>query len=114
LNLLRNTQKPEEGFWLPFTAMRALHDAPVLFERAEGMHYITPEGRRVLDMMAGLWCVNAGHAYACVTEAIREAAGVLDFVSPFRMSHPAAFTCARRLLITPPFAPPASRQGCSG
>ena len=73
MNLLRNTPEPEEGFWLPFTAMRAFHDAPVLFERAEGMHYITPEGRRVLDMMAGLWCVNAGHAHPRVTEALREA-----------------------------------------
>lgn len=102
MNLIRNTPEPEEGFWLPFTAMRAFHDAPVLFERAEGMHYITPEGRRVLDMMAGLWCVNAGHAHPRVTEAIREAAGKLDFVSSFRMSHPAAFTFARRLLDAVP------------
>lgn len=102
MNLIRNTPSPEEGFWLPFTAMRAFHEAPVLFERAEGMHYITPDGRRVLDMMAGLWCVNAGHAHPRVTEAIREAAGKLDFVSSFRMSHPAAFTFARRLLDAAP------------
>jgi beta-alanine--pyruvate transaminase len=100
--MLRNTSLPEEGFWLPFTAMRAFHDAPILFERAEGMHYITPDGRRVLDMMAGLWCVNAGHAHPRVTEAIREAAGKLDFVSSFRMSHPAAFIFARRLLDAVP------------
>lgn len=102
MNMLRNTPSPEEGFWLPFTAMRAFHEAPILFERAEGMHYITPDGRRVLDMMAGLWCVNAGHAHPRVTEAIREAAGKLDFVSSFRMSHPAAFTFARRLLDAVP------------
>ena len=72
--------------------MRAFQDAPVLFERAEGMHHITPEGRRVLDMLAALRCVNAGHAHTRVTEAIREAAGVLDFVSSFRISHSAAFS----------------------
>jgi beta-alanine--pyruvate transaminase len=102
MNLIRNAQEPEEGFWLPFTAMRAFHDAPVLFERAEGMHYVTPEGQRVLDMMAGLWCVNAGHGHPRVTAAIREAAGRLDFVSSFRMSHPAAFAFARRLLDAVP------------
>ena len=77
MNLLRNAPDPEDGFWLPFTAMRAFQDAPTLFERAEGMHYITPNGTRVLDMMAGLWCVNAGHGHPRVTEAIRAAAGTL-------------------------------------
>ncbi|RYE28246.1 MAG: aminotransferase class III-fold pyridoxal phosphate-dependent enzyme, partial [Hyphomicrobiales bacterium] len=67
------------------------------FERAEGMHYITPGGRRVLDGMAGLWCVNAGHGQVRITEAIREAAGRLDFVSSFRMSHPDARAYAARL-----------------
>lgn len=97
---LRN--EPEDGFWLPFTAMRAFAEAPVIFDRAEGMHYVTPDGRRVLDMMAGLWCVNAGHAHPRVVAAIREAAGRLDFVSSFRMSHPGAFAFARRLLDAVP------------
>jgi beta-alanine--pyruvate transaminase len=100
MNVLRNA--PEDGFWLPFTAMRAFAEAPVIFERAEGMHYVTPDGRRVLDMMAGLWCVNAGHAHPRVVAAIREAAGRLDFVSSFRMSHPGAFAFARRLLDAVP------------
>ena len=99
---LRNAPEAEEGFWLPFTAMRGFHDAPVIFDRAEGMHYLTPNGRRVLDMMAGLWCVNAGHAHPRVVAAIREAAGRLDFVSSFRMSHPGAFAFARRLLDAVP------------
>jgi beta-alanine--pyruvate transaminase len=102
MSLLRNTPEPEEGVWLPFTAMRAFQDAPVIFDRAEGMHYLTPEGRRVLDMMAGLWCVNAGHAHPRIVAAIRDAAGKLDFVSSFRMSHPGAFAFARRLLDAVP------------
>jgi beta-alanine--pyruvate transaminase len=100
MTAIRNA--PEEGFWLPFTAMRGFADAPVLFEAAEGMHYITPDGRRVLDMMAGLWCVNAGHAHPRIVAAIREAAGKLDYVSSFRMSHPGAFAFARRLLDAVP------------
>jgi beta-alanine--pyruvate transaminase len=97
-----NGPPPEEGFWLPFTAMRSFQEAPTLFVRAEGMHYFTPEGRPVLDMMAGLWCVNAGHAHPRIVAAIREAAGTLDFVSSFRMSHPGAFAFARRLLDAVP------------
>lgn len=86
-----------DAFWMPFTPMRAFRQAPLLFERAEGMHYVTPNGRRVLDGMAGLWCVNAGHGQAKITEAIRAAAGRLDFVSSFKMSHPDAQAYAARL-----------------
>ena len=46
--------------------------------------------------MAGLWCVNAGHGQPRITEAIQRGGGRLDFVSSFRMSHPAAFELAER------------------
>ncbi|WP_211850316.1 aminotransferase class III-fold pyridoxal phosphate-dependent enzyme [Plastoroseomonas hellenica] len=91
-----------EAFWMPFTAARGFREQPMLFVGAEGMHYIEAGGRRVLDGMAGLWCVNAGHAHPRIVEAIRTAAGQLDFVSSFRMSHPAAFTFAERLAAAAP------------
>jgi beta-alanine--pyruvate transaminase len=91
---LANERDP---FWMPFTPMRGFRQDPLLFESAEGVHYVTPDGRRVLDGMAGLWCVNAGHGQPRIVEAIRAAAGTLDFVSSFKMSHPAAKAYARRL-----------------
>ena len=95
--------RPGRAFWLPFTAQRHFHEHPMMFASASGMHYTTTDGRQVLDAMAGLWCVNAGHGQPRITEAIREAAGRLDFVSSFRMSHPAAFTLADRLAgLAPP------------
>jgi beta-alanine--pyruvate transaminase len=90
------------AFWLPFTAQRQFHGAPLLFTAAEGMHYTTAGGRRVLDAMAGLWCCNAGHGQPRITQAIAEAAATLDFVSSFKMSHPAAFTLAGRLAALAP------------
>ena len=86
-----------DPFWMPFTPMRTFRREPLLFERAEGVHYVTPDGTRILDGMAGLWCVNAGHGQPRIVEAIRAAAGTLDFVSSFKMSHPAARAYARRL-----------------
>jgi beta-alanine--pyruvate transaminase len=86
-----------DSCWLPFTAMRQFRSNPMVFVGAEGMHYLTADGRRVLDAMAGLWCVNAGHAQPHIVEAIRETAGRLDFVSSFKMSHPGAFELAGRL-----------------
>ncbi|KAI2669413.1 aminotransferase class III-fold pyridoxal phosphate-dependent enzyme [Pseudomonas sp. TNT3] len=82
--------------------MRQFNRQPLLFDSAEGMHYTTTDGRRVLDAMAGLWCVNAGHGQARIVEAIREAAGRLDFVSSFKMSHPAALDMADQLVAKAP------------
>ena len=90
------------ALWAPFTAMRQFNRQPLLFDSAEGMHYTTTDGRRVLDAMAGLWCVNAGHGQARIVEAIREAAGRLDFVSSFKMSHPAALDMADQLVAKAP------------
>lgn len=87
----------DDAFWHPFTPMRDYHAGPMVFTGAEGTHYIMPDDRRVLDAMAGLWCVNAGHAQPKIVEAIRDMAGRLDFVSSFRMSHPHAARAAEAL-----------------
>jgi beta-alanine--pyruvate transaminase len=92
-----------EAFWMPFTANRQFKSAPRLLARAEGMHYWTPEGRRILDGTAGLWCVNAGHCRKPIVEAIQRQAATMDFAPTFQMGHPLAFELANRLLeILPP------------
>jgi hypothetical protein len=50
-----------DAFWMPFTPNRRFKASPRMLSRAEGMHYFTPDGRRILDATSGLWCVNAGH-----------------------------------------------------
>ncbi len=35
-----------ESLWMPFTANRQFKRNPRLFVEAEGMHYLTPDGRR--------------------------------------------------------------------
>ena len=96
--------KPDlDAYWMPFTANRQFKSAPRLLARAEGMHFWTPEGRQLLDGVAGLWCVNAGHGRPKIVEAIRRQAGEMDFAPSFQMGHPAAFELAQRLVeITPP------------
>ncbi len=68
-----------EAFWMPFTANRQYKKAPRLIVSAEGMHYTTDDGRRVLDGTSGLWCVNAGHCRPKIVEAVRKQVGELDF-----------------------------------
>jgi beta-alanine--pyruvate transaminase len=87
-----------EAFWMPFTANRQFKAAPRLLERAEGMYYWTPDGRQVLDGVAGLWCVNAGHGRREITEAVSKQIGVMDYAPPFQMGHPAAFELANAIV----------------
>jgi beta-alanine--pyruvate transaminase len=94
--------RPPDAFWMPFTPNRAFRHSPRLFARAQGMHYFTPEGRRILDTLAGLWCVNAGHTHPRIVGAIQAQAAELDFVSSFNMSHPLAFEAATRLVSLAP------------
>ncbi len=88
---------PMANFWMPFTDNRYFKHNPRLLERAEGMHYFTPEGRRLLDATAGLWCVNAGHGQPGITAAIQAQAAKMDFAPTFQLAHPLVFTLAERL-----------------
>ena len=85
------------AYWMPFTANRAFKQAPRMLGRASGMHYFTPEGRRILDGVAGLWCVNTGHGRPEIVAAIQEQAQELDYAPPFQIGHPKAFQLATRL-----------------
>jgi beta-alanine--pyruvate transaminase len=91
-----------DAYWMPFTANRQFKKEPRLLAKASGMHFWTPEGRQILDAVAGLWCVNAGHGRPKITEAIQAQAAEMDFAPPFNMGHPKAFELAERLVeITP-------------
>jgi beta-alanine--pyruvate transaminase len=85
------------AYWMPFTANRQFKKAPRLLTRAEGMHYWDDKGRQILDSVAGLWCVNAGHARPRIVQAIQQQAAEMDFCPPFQMAHPKAFELAERV-----------------
>ena len=94
--------KNMDAYWMPFTANRQFKKAPRMLAKSKGMHFWTPEGREILDAVAGLWCVNAGHARPKIVRAIAEQAAELDFAPSFQMAHPKAFELAEKLVeITP-------------
>jgi beta-alanine--pyruvate transaminase len=85
------------AFFMPFSANRQFKKAPRLLARAEGIHYYTPEGRKVIDGTSGLWCVNAGHCRKKIVEAVQKQVATMEFAPPFQMGHPLAFEFADRL-----------------
>ena len=91
-----------DAFWMPFTASRQFKSAPRLLAKAKDMHYWTPEGRQILDAVAGLWCVNAGHSRPKIVQAIAAQAAEMDFAPPFNMAHPKAFELAEKLVALTP------------
>jgi beta-alanine--pyruvate transaminase len=92
-----------DAFWMPFTANRQFKANPRMLTRAEGMNYWTADGREILDAVAGLWCVNAGHGRREITEAVSRQLQTMEFAPAFQMGHPAAFELANRLVeIAPP------------
>lgn len=91
-----------DAYWMPFTANRQFKQAPRLLARAAGMHYWTPDGRRILDGVAGLWCVNAGHSRPEISAAVARQVEVMDYAPPFQMGHPAAFELAEKLVAIAP------------
>ncbi len=92
-----------DSFWMPFTANRQFKASPRMLARAEGMYYWTDDGREVLDGVAGLWCVNAGHGRREITEAVTRQLSTMEFAPTFQMGHPVAFELANRLAkIAPP------------
>ena len=85
------------AFWMPFTANRAFKKAPRLLAGAKDMHYITADGRKVLDAAAGMWCSNAGHGRKEIAAAIAKQAEALDYAPPFQFGIPQAFELASRI-----------------
>jgi len=86
-----------DAYWMPFTANRQFKANPRLLARASGMHYWTPDGRQILDAVAGLWCVNAGHGRREIAEAVAKQLETMDFGPAFQMGHPPAFELANAL-----------------
>ena len=88
------TRRSSTAYWMPFTANRQFKANPRLLVAAEGMHYTSADGRKVLDGTAGLWCVNAGHGRRQITEAVSRQLATLDYAPSFQMGHPIAFDFA--------------------
>ena len=74
-----------------------------IIRSAEGVHVVDSRGNRLLDGMAGLWCVNIGHGRREMVECIAEQAARKQYYKPFGHSgnEPAAMLAAKPAELTP-------------
>ena len=67
--------------WVHFSSFEK--EGATVIERGEGAYVFDAEGRRYLDGIGGLWCVNIGHGRREMADAIAEQAGRLAYFSAF-------------------------------
>ena len=89
----------------PFTDTRALGETggSRIITRAEGVWLKDSEGNRLLDGMAGLWCVNVGYGRPELAEVAQRAMQELPYYNTFfKTATPSSIELADRLVsITP-------------
>lgn len=89
----------------PFTDYKALNAKGArVITRASGVHLWDSEGHRILDAMAGLWCVNVGYGREELVEAAARQMRELPYYNLFfQTAHPPALALARAIAeIAPP------------
>ena len=91
-----------DNHWLPFTPNRSFKDNPRVIVAAEGMHFTTHDGRKVIDGISSLWCVAAGHNRRPINEAIKKQLDTLDYSTCFQATNDKAFVAAEMIAAMAP------------
>ncbi len=63
---------------------------PIPVDRAEGVYFYTPDGKRFLDFNSQLMSVNVGHGDRRIIQAIKDQADKLAYANPFMAHEPRA------------------------
>jgi adenosylmethionine-8-amino-7-oxononanoate aminotransferase len=91
-------QQAKQHLWMHFTRMGsyAEHEVPVIV-RGEGCYVYDEHGKRHLDGLSALYCVNIGHGRAELAEAAAAQAKELAFYTNWSYAHPRAIELAARI-----------------
>ncbi|MEM6421606.1 MAG: aminotransferase, partial [Pseudomonadota bacterium] len=90
--------------WHPFTDTAALNaKGSRVIVSADGCWLTDSEGNRILDGMAGLWCVSVGYGREEIVDAVARQMRVLPYYNTFfQCTHPAAAEFAEALTEVAP------------
>ncbi|WP_295467864.1 aspartate aminotransferase family protein [uncultured Pseudomonas sp.] len=83
----------------PFTDYRQLNEKGArIITKAEGVHLWDSDGQRILDGMAGLWCVNVGYGREELVEAASRQMRELPYYNLFfQTAHPPVLELAKTI-----------------
>jgi putrescine---pyruvate transaminase len=97
-------QADRRSYLHPFTDYQQLQrNGSRIITRAEGVYLWDSDGNRILDGMAGLWCVNVGYGRHELAEVARDQMRELPYYNSFfQTAHPPAIELTELLAeITP-------------
>ncbi len=89
----------QRHLWLHFSRMGAYgeqHDIPVIV-KGEGCYVTDDKGKRYLDGLSALFCVNIGHGRQDVAQAGADQAAELGFYTNWSFAHPPAIELAAKI-----------------
>lgn len=83
----------------PFTDTKALNaEGSRIITHADGVWLTDSDGNRILDGMAGLWCVQIGHGRQEVADAVHRQMSELSYYNTFfKTTHPPAVALSEKL-----------------
>jgi adenosylmethionine-8-amino-7-oxononanoate aminotransferase len=88
----------KRNLWMHFTRMGSFEDADVpVIVRGEGCYVYDEHGKRYLDGLSALYCVNIGHGRAELGEAAAAQARELGFYTNWSYAHPPSIELAARV-----------------
>ncbi len=89
--------------WMHFTRLSAYadHDIPIIV-RGDGCYVYDEHGKRYLDALSSLFCVNIGHGRADIAQAGADQAKDLGFFINWSYAHPPAIELAARVASLAP------------
>jgi adenosylmethionine-8-amino-7-oxononanoate aminotransferase len=89
--------------WMHFTRMGAYadHEIPVIV-RGEGCYVYDEHGKRYLDGLSALFCVNVGHGRTEPGEAAARQSAELGFYTNWSYAHPRSIELAARIAALAP------------
>ena len=80
------------------------HEIPIIV-RGEGCYVYDEHGKRYLDGLSALFCVNIGHGRADIAQAGADQAKELGFFTNWSYAHPPAIELAARIAVARPGRP---------
>jgi adenosylmethionine-8-amino-7-oxononanoate aminotransferase len=97
-------EQARKHLWMHFTRMGAYdeaHEIPII-TRGEGSYVYDEHGKRYLDGLSALFCVNAGHGRTEIGEAAAAQVKELGFYTNWSYAHPKAIELASRIAALAP------------
>ena len=97
-------QLAKRHLWMHFTRMGGYEDADIpVIVRGEGCYVFDDHGKRYLDGLSALFCVNVGHGREELARAAAAQAAELGFYTNWSYAHPESIELAARIAeLAPP------------